>query len=194
MGYVQLESLGFCFSLKLENFSHCFFKYIFRPTVFLLSFWDCEVTNIRSPVAVPGFPESPFLSWSVSFSSQSVSFLSFRLNKPLICPHCHYICPVSSLLCHWTHPGSFYWNYSIFQLHIFYLVHFYNFYYCAKVLLFFFLHFFQENLWLLIEVSRWKGSLCWARLKEKGEGGGRGWDGWMASLTQWTWIGVNFGR
>ena len=24
--------------------------------------------------------------------------------------------------------------------------------------------------------------------------GGRGWDGWMASLTQWTWIWANFGR
>ena len=66
------------------------------------------------------------------------------MNKPLICPHCHYICPVSSLPCHWTHPGSFYWNYSIFQLYSFYLVHFYNFYYCAKVLLFFFSIFFKR--------------------------------------------------
>ena len=29
---------------------------------------------------------------------------------------------------------------------------------------------------------------CWERLKAKGEEGGRGWDGWIASLTQWTWI------
>ena len=27
-----------------------------------------------------------------------------------------------------------------------------------------------------------------------GEGGDRGWDGWMASLTQWTWIWANPGR
>ena len=27
-----------------------------------------------------------------------------------------------------------------------------------------------------------------------GEGGNRGWDGWMASLTQWTWVWVNSGR
>ena len=30
---------------------------------------------------------------------------------------------------------------------------------------------------------------CWERLKAGGEGDDRGWDGWMASLTQWTWIG-----
>ena len=28
---------------------------------------------------------------------------------------------------------------------------------------------------------------CWERLKA----GGEGWDGWMASLTQWTWVWVN---
>ena len=36
--------------------------------------------------------------------------------------------------------------------------------------------------------THWKRPWCWERLKAKGEGGGRGWDGWMASLTQWTWI------
>ena len=34
---------------------------------------------------------------------------------------------------------------------------------------------------------------CWARLKAGGEGDARGWDGWMASLTQWTWVWVSFG-
>ena len=28
---------------------------------------------------------------------------------------------------------------------------------------------------------------CWERLKAGGEGDNRGWDSWMASLTQWTW-------
>ena len=28
---------------------------------------------------------------------------------------------------------------------------------------------------------------CWERLRAGGEGGNRGWDGWMASRTQWTW-------
>ena len=30
--------------------------------------------------------------------------------------------------------------------------------------------------------------------RQGGEGGGRGWDGWMASLTQWTWIWATSGR
>ena len=28
---------------------------------------------------------------------------------------------------------------------------------------------------------------CWGRLRAGGEGGNRGWDGWMASPAQWTW-------
>ena len=32
---------------------------------------------------------------------------------------------------------------------------------------------------------------CWERLRAGGEGGKRGWDGWMASPTQWTWVWVN---
>ena len=35
--------------------------------------------------------------------------------------------------------------------------------------------------------------VCWERLKSGGEGDSRGWDGWMASLTQWTWVWVNSG-
>ena len=31
----------------------------------------------------------------------------------------------------------------------------------------------------------------WERLKVGGEGDDRGWDGWMASLTQWTWVWIN---
>ena len=29
---------------------------------------------------------------------------------------------------------------------------------------------------------------CWEILKAGGEGDDRGWDGWMASLTRWTWV------
>ena len=29
---------------------------------------------------------------------------------------------------------------------------------------------------------------CWERLRAEGEGGGRGWDGWMTSPTQWTGV------
>ena len=32
---------------------------------------------------------------------------------------------------------------------------------------------------------------CWERLGAGGEGDDRGWDGWMVSLTRWTWIWVN---
>ena len=35
---------------------------------------------------------------------------------------------------------------------------------------------------------------CWERLKAGGEGDDRGWDGWMASLAQRTWIWANSGR
>ena len=38
----------------------------------------------------------------------------------------------------------------------------------------------------------WK-DWCWERLKVGGEGDNRGWDGWMASPTQWTWIWVSSG-
>ena len=31
-------------------------------------------------------------------------------------------------------------------------------------------------------------SWCWERLKAGGEGDDRGWDGWMASPTGWTWV------
>ena len=43
------------------------------------------------------------------------------------------------------------------------------------------------------ELTPWKRPWCWERLKEAGEGDDRGWDGWMASLTQWTWVWVNSG-
>ena len=41
------------------------------------------------------------------------------------------------------------------------------------------------------ELTHWKRPWCWERLKAGGEGDDRGWDGWMASPTQWTWVWVN---
>ena len=35
---------------------------------------------------------------------------------------------------------------------------------------------------------QWKRPWCWERLKSKREEGGRGWDGWTASLPQQTWV------
>ena len=40
----------------------------------------------------------------------------------------------------------------------------------------------------------WKRPWCWERLRAGGEGDDRGWDGWMASLTQWTWVWENSRR
>ena len=40
------------------------------------------------------------------------------------------------------------------------------------------------------ERSHLKRPWCWKRLRA-GEGDDRGWDGWMASRTQWTWVWVN---
>ena len=41
------------------------------------------------------------------------------------------------------------------------------------------------------ELTHLKRPWCWERLKGGGEGNDRGWDGWMASPTQWTWVWVN---
>ena len=36
-------------------------------------------------------------------------------------------------------------------------------------------------------------SQCWERLRAGVEGDNRGWDGWMASPTQWTWVWASSG-
>ena len=38
------------------------------------------------------------------------------------------------------------------------------------------------------ELTHWKRPWCWERLRAGEEGEDRGWDGWMASPTQWTWV------
>ena len=43
------------------------------------------------------------------------------------------------------------------------------------------------------ELAHWKRPWCWEKLKAGGEGDDGGWDGWMASPTQWTWVWVNSG-
>ena len=44
------------------------------------------------------------------------------------------------------------------------------------------------------ELTHWKRPWCWERLKAGGEGDDRGWDGWMASPIQWTWVWANSRR
>ena len=44
------------------------------------------------------------------------------------------------------------------------------------------------------ELSHLKRPWCWERLKVGREGDDRGWDGWMASVTLWTWVWVSSGN
>ena len=44
------------------------------------------------------------------------------------------------------------------------------------------------------ELTHLKRPWCWERLKAGGEGDDRGWDGWIESPTQWTWVWASSGR
>ena len=50
----------------------------------------------------------------------------------------------------------------------------------------------NPNTWCK-ELTHWKRPWCWERLKAGGEGDDRGWDSWMASTTQWTWVWASSG-
>ena len=52
------------------------------------------------------------------------------------------------------------------------------------------LHYFGH---LMQSPDSLKRPWCWERLKAGGEGYDRGWDAWMASPTQWTWVWVDSG-
>ena len=43
------------------------------------------------------------------------------------------------------------------------------------------------------ELPHLKRPWYWERLKAGAEGDDRGWDGWMVSPTQWTWVWINSG-
>ena len=48
--------------------------------------------------------------------------------------------------------------------------------------------YFGHHMWRVDSLKRlW----CWEGLGAGGEGDDRGWDGWMVSLTRWTWVWVN---
>ena len=42
-------------------------------------------------------------------------------------------------------------------------------------------------------LTNWKRPWCWEGVKAEGEGDDRGWDGWMALPTQWTWVWASSG-
>ena len=46
---------------------------------------------------------------------------------------------------------------------------------------------------LMQRADSFEKTWCWEGLGAGGEGDERGWDGWMASLTRWTWVWVNSG-
>jgi len=48
------------------------------------------------------------------------------------------------------------------------------------------------SIWCKV-LTHLKRPWCWERLKAEGEGDDRGWDDWMASLSQWTWVWINSG-
>ena len=50
------------------------------------------------------------------------------------------------------------------------------------------LQYFGHLMW---RADSQKRSWCWERLKAGGEGDYKGWNVWMASPTQWTWVWVN---
>ena len=43
------------------------------------------------------------------------------------------------------------------------------------------------------ELTHWRRLWCWEGLAAGETGDNRGWDGWMASPTRWTWVWVNSG-
>ena len=53
------------------------------------------------------------------------------------------------------------------------------------------LRYFGHLMW---RADSWKRLWCRERLKAEGEGDDRGWDGWVASPTQWTWVWANSRR
>ena len=43
------------------------------------------------------------------------------------------------------------------------------------------------------ELTHWKRPWCWERLMAGGKGDDRGWDSWMPTLIQWTWVWASSG-
>ena len=43
------------------------------------------------------------------------------------------------------------------------------------------------------QLTHLKRPWCWEKLRGGGQGHDRGWDDWMASPTQWTWVWVDYG-
>ena len=55
------------------------------------------------------------------------------------------------------------------------------------------MQFNKLNYYQYIKLTHLKRLWCWKRLRVEGEGGDRGWDGWIASPTEWPWVWVDPG-
>ena len=53
------------------------------------------------------------------------------------------------------------------------------------------LQYFGDLMWRTDSLEK---TPCWERLKAGREGNGRGWNGWTASPTQWTWVWARSGN
>ena len=53
----------------------------------------------------------------------------------------------------------------------------------------------RENVETVSEFIFFGSNITWCeeleKMRARGEGGDRGWDGWLASLIQWTWVWGN---
>ena len=47
---------------------------------------------------------------------------------------------------------------------------------------------------LIFRANPLENTLMVIKIENRGEGSGRGWDGWMSSWTQWKWVSANSGR
>ena len=45
---------------------------------------------------------------------------------------------------------------------------------------------------LMRRTDRWPDDWCWEKWQAGGEGDDKGWDGWMASPTWWTWVWASY--
>ena len=62
----------------------------------------------------------------------------------------------------------------------------------SKILIFSIILCHDHCISLFLSSTHWKRPWCWEGLGAGGEGDDRGWDGWMASPTWWTWVWVNW--
>ena len=64
---------------------------------------------------------------------------------------------------------------------------------CMCVCIYIYIYIYIYNTLATEELTHWEKPWCWERLNAGREEDNRGWDGWMASLTQCTWVWASSG-